>query len=31
MRYRQALRDLSKSYALATPADRVSWPVSPLE
>jgi len=30
MRYRQALRNLSESYALATPADRVSWPVSPL-
>jgi len=30
MRYRQALRDLSKSYALDTPADRVSWPVSPM-
>lgn len=31
MRYRQALRDLSKSYAPETPADRVSWPMNPLE
>ena len=30
MRYRQALRDLSETYALDTPAERVSWPVSPV-